>query len=65
MKSSFILRTFLIIAFVTFTAQTASAQISFPDNVDDEAPAAPIDTIIIIGLAAGTLLGLGKHKTDK
>ncbi|WP_298326137.1 PID-CTERM protein-sorting domain-containing protein [uncultured Dokdonia sp.] len=37
------------------------AQITFPDDVDDEAPAAPIDGFIVIGLAAGAYLGLKKR----
>lgn len=38
----------------------AQAQISFPDDVNDEAPAAPIDGFIAIGLAAGAIFGLRK-----
>ena len=51
----------LLIAGLMLISQLASAQISFPDNVDDEGPAAPIDGFIILGLAAGAYLGFKKR----
>lgn len=45
--------------------QPAQAQISFDDDVDDEVPAAPIDGLIGLGIAAGTLYGIRKLKAKK
>jgi len=42
--------------------QMAMAQITFPDDVDDEGPAAPIDGFVVVAIAAGTVLGVRKHK---
>jgi hypothetical protein len=48
----------LIGAFTLLGSTDAYGQIGFPDNVDDEAPAAPIDGLIGVGLIAGAYLGL-------
>ena len=53
-------RTFLITIALTLGTFVSQAQISFPDNVDDEAPAAPIDGFVTLGLAAGAYFGLRK-----
>lgn len=57
MKTNFkkYLFTSLLVIGLSFSA---NAQITFPDDVDDEAPAAPIDGLIVVGLAAGAVLGL-------
>ncbi len=63
MKNQKINKTIKAVAFyvVLLTVTTSNAQIGFPsDNVDDEAPAAPIDGLIGIGLAAGAYFGLRK-----
>ena len=52
------------IALFFFCFQSAQAQISFPDNVNDEAPAAPINGLIALGLVAGAALGLKKTNKD-
>lgn len=44
------------------TCTSVNAQITFPDNVDDEAPAAPIDGFIGLGIAAGIYFGTRKRK---
>lgn len=51
----------LVVAGVLLISHTASAQITFPDDVNDEGPAAPIDGFIVIGLAAGAYLGFRKR----
>ncbi|AEE18314.1 hypothetical protein JM84_1353 [Dokdonia sp. Hel_I_63] len=50
--------TTLLLLFITVGVQ---AQITFANDVNDEAPAAPIDGFIAIGLAAGAYLGLKKR----
>lgn len=45
--------------FLLFT-QMAMAQITFPDDVDDEGPAAPIDGLIGAVMAAGMYMGAKK-----
>ena len=42
------------------SAQPVQAQISFDDDVDDETPAAPIDGLIALGIAAGAWYGIKK-----
>jgi hypothetical protein len=54
----------LAIALFCFCFQSAQAQISFPDNVNDEAPTAPINGLIALGLVAGAALGLKKTNKD-
>ena len=51
----------LTFLFLLFT-QMAMAQISFPDDVDDEGPAAPIDGFVVIGIAAGAYFGIRKKR---
>lgn len=48
--------------FLGMALQPATAQISFPDDVDDETPAAPIDGFIGLGIAAGAYYGYRKLK---
>lgn len=56
-----IYRTFIITALLLlFMAASAQAQITFVDDVNDEAPAAPIDGLLGIGIAAGAYIGLRK-----
>lgn len=43
----------------------AHAQIIFDDDVDDETPAAPIDGLLGLGIAAGALYGAKKLKDKK
>ncbi|MBA3986262.1 MAG: hypothetical protein H0X63_06775, partial [Flavobacteriales bacterium] len=45
--------------------QTAQAQISFDNDVDDEVPAAPIDGFIGLGIAAGAYYGIKKIRSTK
>lgn len=54
--------TVLIVLFISTSVQ---AQITFPDDIDDEAPAAPIDGFIAIGIAAGAYLGLKKQRQSE
>lgn len=52
---------FLIVLISTMSISTVNAQITFPDDVDDETPAAPIDGFIGIGIAAGIYFGVRKR----
>ena len=56
---------FLVLMLCILSITTANAQITFPDDVDDEAPAAPIDGFIGLGVAAGIYFGVRKRITDK
>ncbi len=55
------------IAFVVcaLVSQQAQAQITFDDDIDDETPAAPIDGLLGLGLAAGAMYGIKKLKGNK
>ncbi len=46
-------------------AATSNNQITFPDDVDDEAPVAPIDGFVVVGIAVGAILGSRKHPKNK
>lgn len=48
-----------------FMSAGVQAQIIFANDVNDEAPAAPIDGFIVIGLAAGAYLGLKKRSQSE
>ncbi len=50
----------LILVFTLGTAMPVQSQISFDDDVDDEAPAAPIDGLLGLGLLAGVYYGIQK-----
>lgn len=53
------------IAFVIFLCISISAQAQlpgFPDDVDDETPAAPIDGLLGLGLVAGTAMAYRKFR---
>lgn len=56
---------FLVFLISTLSITTANAQIIFPDNVDDETPAAPIDGFVGIGIAAGIYFGVRKRTKHK
>ncbi len=62
LKAKYILSVFFILVFTLTSMQAAGSQITFPDDVDDEGPTAPIDGFIAIGVAAGAYLGYKKHK---
>jgi hypothetical protein len=60
------LRTLLFLgAFMVLGTTQISAQIIFPDDVDDETPAAPIDGLIGVGLIAGACIGLRKKMSKQ
>jgi len=56
---------FLVFLVSTLSITTANAQITFPDDVDDETPTAPIDGFVGIGIAAGIYFGARKRMTRK
>lgn len=58
------LKVALVVSFFFGGTLSASTQISFPDDVNDEAPAAPIDGLVIIVVAAGAILGICKQKQE-
>jgi|TARA_R110000850_G_scaffold25797_3_gene74175 hypothetical protein len=49
-------------AVCALASQPAQAQITFDDDVDDETPAAPIDGLLGLGIAAGAWYGVRKLK---
>ncbi len=51
---------FIALLLVATSVMASTAQITFPDDVDDETPAAPIDGFIAIGIAAGAYFGIRK-----
>jgi hypothetical protein len=56
---------FLVFLISTLSITTANAQIIFPDDVDDETPAAPIDGFVGLGIAAGIYFGVRKRSARK
>lgn len=60
-KSTYILG-LLFILLMTTPIYAATSQITFPDDVDDQGPQAPIDGFVVVGIAAGAILGLRKNK---
>ena len=64
-KTKYILGIFFILVMATTSVYASVNQISFPDDVDDEGPQAPIDGFIVIGIAAGAYLGVKKYKEEK
>ena len=50
--------------FIVFISTSASAQIIFANDVNDQAPAAPIDGFVTVGIVAGAFLGLRKRFKD-
>ncbi len=49
----------------TLASQPVKSQISFDDDVDDQTPAAPIDGLLGLGIAAGAWYGIKKLKGKK
>lgn len=50
----------VLFTFILLYGTAAQAQIVFDDDVDDETPAAPIDGLLGLGLAAGVYYGIRK-----
>lgn len=50
---------------VSIAVHPLQAQITFDDDVDDGTPAAPIDGLLGLGLAAGAFYGIRKLKGKK
>ncbi|RRO13328.1 hypothetical protein [Flavobacteriaceae bacterium 14752] len=51
----------LLISFFMFTSESFAQIPGFPDDVNDE-PAAPINSLVIMGLIAGAIYGVKKLK---
>ncbi len=52
---------FLVFLISTLSITTTNAQIIFPDDVNDETPAVPIDGFVGLGIAAGIYFGARKR----
>ncbi|EAQ38850.3 hypothetical protein MED134_02605 [Dokdonia sp. MED134] len=50
--------------FIVCISTSASAQITFANDVNDQAPVAPIDGFVTVGIVAGAFLGLRKRFKD-
>jgi len=64
MKNSIFKKYMLSILFIVFISTSASAQIIFANDVNDQAPTVPIDGFITAGIVAGAFLGLRKRFKD-
>lgn len=64
-KARYILTLIFTLILTTTSVYATGSQITFPDDVDDEAPQAPIDGFVVLGIAAGAYLGFKKHKEKK
>ncbi len=59
-----ILLTFTVCLFI-MASTPGNAQVVFDDDIDDQAPGAPIDGLLGLGLAAGAWYGIKKLKGKK
>ncbi len=55
----------LTLGFWMLSGSPAQAQITFDDDVDDQAPAAPIDGLLGLGIAAGAWYGIRKVRKGR
>ena len=67
MKIKYNIKSLFVFVFLisTLSVTAANPQIIFPDNVDDETPAAPIDGFIGLGIVTGIYFGVRKKKLHK
>ncbi|MFC4689862.1 hypothetical protein ACFO5T_05420 [Dokdonia genika] len=64
MKNSIFKKYMLSTLFIVCISTSASAQITFANDVNDQAPVAPIDGFVTVGIVAGAFLGLRKRFKD-
>ena len=58
------IKKFIFIVSFGMMSLMANAQITFPDDVDDEGSPVPIDNLLYVGIAAGIYFGVKKVNSN-